>query len=166
MRFLQPWSESQIADVKALKFIFLWIQWMKIQSVRLKYMAKMKNENDKHTYVYICILLRRPREERREWKLIFIESNINFYIINVTCYRLWRHQKNPNRAIGTGCGCVKIVFSSSFMGLLCPGRNKVMYIQSWGTTCIYAFTRVLFWCLFPSLLRKWAPIISLSVVCE
>ena len=43
-------------------------------------------------------------------------------------------------------------FLSSFMSSLCRVRNKIMYVLSWQT--VYALTRVLFWCLFPSLLRN------------
>ena len=40
-------------------------------------------------------------------------------------------------------------FLSSFLSSLCHVRNKIMYVLSWRT--ISALTRVLFWCLFPSL---------------
>ena len=41
---------------------------------------------------------------------------------------------------------------SSFMDSLCRARNKIIYVLSWRT--FSALIRVLFWCLFPSLLRK------------
>ena len=43
-------------------------------------------------------------------------------------------------------------FSSSFMDSLSLVRNKIMYVLSWRT--VSALTRVLFWCLFHSLLRN------------
>ena len=39
-----------------------------------------------------------------------------------------------------------------FIGSLCRVINEIMYELWWRT--VYAPTRVLFWCLFPSLLRK------------
>ena len=68
--------------------------------------------------------------------------------------RLWRHQQNVNRASERRGRCVKIMDLSSFMDSLCRVRNKIMYVLSWRT--VYALTsyRVLFWCLFPSLLRN------------
>ena len=41
---------------------------------------------------------------------------------------------------------------SSFMDSLCRVRNKIMYVLSWRTVSV--LTRVLFWYLFPSLLRN------------
>ena len=38
------------------------------------------------------------------------------------------------------------------MDSLCHVRNKIMYVLSWQT--VSALTRVLFWCLFPPLLRN------------
>ena len=38
------------------------------------------------------------------------------------------------------------------MDSLCHVRNKIMYVLLWLT--VYALTRVLFWCLFPSLQRN------------
>ena len=45
------------------------------------------------------------------------------------------------------------------MDLLCRVRNKVMYVLLWRT--VSAFTRVLFWCLLPSLLPMW-PVLFLK----
>ena len=60
--------------------------------------------------------------------------------------------KNDDRASGTRGRCVKIVVLSSFMDSLCRVRNKIMYVLSWRTVSV--LTRVLFWYLFPSLLRN------------
>ena len=38
------------------------------------------------------------------------------------------------------------------MDSLCRVRNEIMYVLLWRT--VYALTRVLFWCLLPSLLRN------------
>ena len=46
------------------------------------------------------------------------------------------------------------LFLSLFLHSLCHVRNKVMYALSWPT--VSALTQVLFWCLFPSLLRNLA----------
>ena len=43
-------------------------------------------------------------------------------------------------------------YLSSFMDLLCRVRKEMMYVLPWQTVSV--LTRVLFWCLFPSLLRK------------
>ena len=43
-------------------------------------------------------------------------------------------------------------FSSSFMDSLCRVRNKIIHVLSWRT--VSALTWVLFWYLFPSLLRN------------
>ena len=66
--------------------------------------------------------------------------------------RLWRHQLNENWVSETRKRCVKIVVLSSFMDSFCCVRNKIMYVLLWRTVC--ALTRVLFWCLFPELLRN------------
>ena len=71
---------------------------------------------------------------------------------NVIGNRLWRHQQNENWVSETQERCVKIVFLSPFMDSFCCVRNKIMYVLSWRT--VSALTRVLFWCLFPSLLRN------------
>ena len=60
--------------------------------------------------------------------------------------RTWTEQ------VSHGDGVWRSSFLSSFMGSLCRVRNKIMYGLSWQT--VYALTRVLFWCLFPSLLRN------------
>ena len=64
---------------------------------------------------------------------------------DVISNRLWRHQQGVNP---TGSMCeaiVKYIF-------LCHVRNKMIYVLSWQT--FYAPSLVLFWCLFPSLLRN------------
>ena len=58
-------------------------------------------------------------------------------------------------------------FLSSFMDSLCRLRNKIMYVLSWRTLKL---TRVLFWYLFPSLLRnlgnkhQYIPLVSAETV--
>ena len=71
---------------------------------------------------------------------------------DVLSNQLWRHKKNINRVSETRCWCVKIMVLSSFIDSLCRVRDKIMYVLSWWT--LYALTRVLFWCLFPSVLRN------------
>ena len=66
--------------------------------------------------------------------------------------RLWRHQRNGMRASETRGLWVKILVLASFVDSLCRVRNKIVYILLWRTVC--ALTRVLIWCLFPSLLRN------------
>ena len=65
---------------------------------------------------------------------------------------LWRHQQNVKRAREKRGWCVKILVLVSFMDSLCRVRNKIMYVLLWRT--VYALTRVLYRCLFPSLLRN------------
>ena len=71
---------------------------------------------------------------------------------DVIAVRLWRHQQNVIRASETRGLCVKIFVLVSSMDSLCRVRNKVMYALLWRS--VYAHTRVLFSCLFPSLPRK------------
>ena len=68
--------------------------------------------------------------------------------------RLWRHQQNKHRASVTRGRCVKLVVFIVIYGFVmsCHVRNKIMYVLSWRT--VSALTRVLFWNLFPSLLRN------------
>ena len=69
---------------------------------------------------------------------------------DVISNRLWRHPHNVQRTNATRWRHVKIVILSSFMDSLCCVRNTIMYVLSWRT--VYALTRVLWWCLIPSLL--------------
>ena len=71
---------------------------------------------------------------------------------DVIANRLWRHQQNVKRPSETRRWCVKILVLASFMDSLCRVRNKIMYVLLWRT--VYALTRVLFSCLFPSLLHN------------
>ena len=65
---------------------------------------------------------------------------------------LWHNQENENQASETRGRSVKlVVFIVIYDSLYCV-RNKMMYVLSWRT--ISALTRVLFWYLFPSLLRN------------
>ena len=58
-------------------------------------------------------------------------------------------------------------FLTSFMHSLCCVRNKIMYVLAW-RAMIYVLTRVLFWCLFPSLLcnlgNQNSPLVSAQIV--
>ena len=100
----------------------------------------------------------------RPWLSPWINSTSNE--LDITCHvfasqlsghcdvianRLWRNQKNVRRASETRGWCVKILLLVSFMDSLCRVRNKIMYVLLWRT--VYVLTRLLFWCLFPSLLR-------------
>ena len=86
----------------------------------------------------------------------------------VIANRLWRHQQLVERARETRGWWVKIHVLASCMDLLCRVRNKIMYVLLWRTA--YALTWVLFWCLFPSLLRNSGykhqnnPLVSASTV--
>ena len=73
---------------------------------------------------------------------------------------LWRHQQSIVTSSAerrpsewdTGTMCEDRRFLSSFMYSLCHVRNKLMYVLSWWTVSV--LTRVIFLCLFPSLLRN------------
>ena len=71
---------------------------------------------------------------------------------DVISNRLWSHQQNGNWACGTWEDVWRFKFLSSFMDLLCHAKNNVMYVLPWWTNS--ALPRVLFWCLFPLLLRN------------
>ena len=109
----------------------------------------------------ICLLFLHDRP----WILPWIKSISNE--LDVTCHvfasqlsghcdviasRLWRHLQNVQRASETRGWCVKILVLAPFIDPLCHVTNKIMYVLSWRT--VSALTRVLFWCLFPSLLRN------------
>ena len=128
---------------------------------------EMVNVNNNLT---LCMLYSSGRTKAyflhdRPWISPWIKSICNE--LDITCHvfasqlsghcdviadRLWRHQQNVMRANEPRGLCVKILVSASFMNSLCRVRNKIMYALLWRT--VYALTRVLFWCLFPSLLRN------------
>ena len=93
-------------------------------------------------------------------KLISNESDITCHVFasqlsghcDVIANWLWRHQQNVKWARHSTGIWVKILVLASFVDSLCRVRNKIMYVPLWRT--VYALTRVLFWCLFPSLLRN------------
>ena len=66
--------------------------------------------------------------------------------------RLWHQQQNKTERMRHGADVLRSSFLSSFMDPSCRVWNKIMYVLSWRT--VSALTRVLFWCLFPSLLRN------------
>ena len=80
-----------------------------------------------------------------------IASQLHGYC-DVINKRLWHHQQKVHQASEARRRSVKIVVLSSFLSSLCRVRNKIMYALSWRT--IAALIRVLFWCLFPPLLRN------------
>ena len=101
----------------------------------------------------------------RPWILPWIKSISNE--LNITCHvfasqlsdhcdiianRLRCHQQNVRRASETRGWCVQFLVLASFMYSLCRVRNEIMYVPLSRT--VYALTRVLFWCLFHSLLRN------------
>ena len=61
-------------------------------------------------------------------------------------------RKTKTDRVRHGDDVQKSSFLSSFMDSLYRVRNKIMYVLSWRT--VSALTRVLFWCLFPSLLHN------------
>ena len=63
-------------------------------------------------------------------------------------WSLWRHQQL------TVTSLAERKTSEWDTGTMCTDRvrNKIMYVLSWRT--VYVLTRVLCWCLFPSLLRN------------
>ena len=99
----------------------------------------------------------------RPWISLWIKSISNK--LGITCHlfasqlsghydvianRLWCHQQNIKWASETRDDVWRSLFSASFIYSLCHLRNKIMYVLLWWT--VFALTRVLFWCLFPSLL--------------
>ena len=69
---------------------------------------------------------------------------------DVISNRFWRHPHNVNWTSETYGRVSRSSFLSSFMYSFCSIRYKIMYVLSWRN--IYALTRVVFWCLFHSLL--------------
>ena len=80
-----------------------------------------------------------------------IASQLSHYC-GVISNRLWRHQQNEDRASETRGRCVKIVVFSVIDSLAMSCKNKIIHVLSWWTVSV--LTRVLFLCLFPSLLRN------------
>ena len=71
---------------------------------------------------------------------------------DVISNRLWHHQQNVNLTSEARGRSVKTVIFIVILSSLCRVRNKIIYVLSWQTVSV--LTRVLFWCLFPSLLRN------------
>ena len=80
-----------------------------------------------------------------------IASQLSRYC-DVISNGLWSHQQNEDRASETWGRCVKIIALLLFMDTLCHVRNKIMYVLS--SHSVSSLIRVLFLCLFPSLLRN------------
>ena len=84
--------------------------------------------------------------------------------------RMWRHRQNDNWVSEARGWYVKIVVLSSFMDSLCHVRNKEMYVLLWQTVSVP--TWVLFWHLFPSVLRNSGnkhqndPLMGTETVCH
>ena len=93
----------------------------------------------------------------RPW--ISNQLDITFHVIasqlsdrcDVISNRLWRHQQNVNWASETRRRFVKIVVFIVIYGFVMSCKNIMMYALSWRTV-VCALTRVLIWCLFPSLM--------------
>ena len=111
--------------------------------------------------VEFCSMFLHDRPWISPWiKSICNELDITYHVIasqlsghcDVISTRLWRLQQNVTEQVSHGTGVWRSSFLSSFVGSLCRVRNKIMYVLPWRT--VYALTRVLFWCLFPSLLRN------------
>ena len=80
-----------------------------------------------------------------------IVSQLSRYC-DVISNRLWRHQQNEDRASETQGRYIKIVVFVIIMDTICHVRNEIMYALS--PRPVSALTRVLFLCLFPSLLHN------------
>ena len=122
----------------------------------------------KNLCIYVCIyltpsdkiLLTRPIVNIAVKKSISNELDITIHVIvsqlsghcGVINDRLWRHEQNANPASDARGRCVKIVVWIVILSSSCRVRNEIMYVFSWQT--VSALSRVLFWCLFPSLLRN------------
>ena len=65
---------------------------------------------------------------------------------------MWRHQQSIMTSSAEGIPSEWDTGTMSFMQSFCRVRNKMIYVLSWRT--VSALTRVLFLCLFPSLLRN------------
>ena len=74
--------------------------------------------------------------------------------------RLWHHQENENRASEIWRRCVKIVVFIVIYKVVMSCKKIIVYVVSWRT--VSALTRVLFWCLFPSLLGSAYIILYIS----
>ena len=87
-----------------------------------------------------------------------LDNNIHVIASQLSGYcdvfnnRLWRNQQNVNPACEARVGCVKIVVFSVIFIVVMSCKNIIMYVLSWRNVSV--LTRVLFWCLFPSLLRN------------
>ena len=85
-------------------------------------------------------------------------SAIDYDVITRTTTEQLRHGYDMQRSS----------FLLSFVDSSCCVRNKIMYLLSWRTVSV--LTRVLFWCLFPSLRHNWGnkhqnnPIVSAETV--
>ena len=96
----------------------------------------------------------------RSWiKSIYNKLDIIIYVIvsqstghcDVISNQLWCHKKNVN-LVRHRLDLWKSSFLLSFTDSLCHVRNKIKYVLSWWT--VYELTRVLFSCLYPSLLHN------------
>ena len=120
-------------------------------------MLRLPNCTDKHQ---MLIILTNPTSDIWILRLTkqtcwpdFGKTGLLCGHFDVITSRLWRHQQNIKRASETWDDVRRSSFLASFMDSLCCVRNKMMYVLLWQWT-VYALTRVLFWCLFPLLLRN------------
>ena len=128
--------------------------WMEMYGFRLKFhwrlSARVQLTSFLHDRPWISPWIKSISNEL-EITIQVIASQLSGHC-DVISNRLLRHQQNEKQASETWGRCVKIVVLSSFMEPLCRVRNKIMYVLSRWT--VSALTRVLIWCLFPSLLRN------------
>ena len=80
-----------------------------------------------------------------------IASQLSGYC-DVINNRLWRHQQNVHLASEAQGRCVKIVVFIVIFVVVMSCKKYNNYFRSWRS--VSALTRVLLWCLFPSLLRN------------
>ena len=128
-------------------------------------------------WLLICLAPRQYPSRRRlmtnwiirtklQWNLIFLRDwpwispwikSISNELDIAIVWSWWRHQQSimkikKTERVRHGDDVKRSSLLSSFMDSLCRVRNRIMYVLSWGT--VSAFTRVLFWYLFHSLLRN------------
>ena len=138
------------------------------------------NFNGATVEVWEWVILTRPAVNIAVNKIDILRVRYHYsrYCVTIV-WPLWRHQQSivtssaqrkPGERRRHGDDVSLSSFLSSFMDSLCRVRNKTMYVLSRRT--ISAHTRVLFWNLFPSLLRNPGnkhqnnPLMSTETVCH
>ena len=110
----------------------------------------MTNKDFLHDQPWISLWIKWISKEL-DITIHMITSQLSGYC-DVINNQLWRHQQNINPASEAQGWCVKIVVFIIILLSLWHVRNEIMYVLSWQT--VFALTWVLFWCLFPLLLRN------------